>query len=294
VKTFVLGPNDALLGSITPVASPERRPLGALIWGLGIAEVLLARRLARLGIPSIQLRVNGDAFADDARRNEIYDRQGIALCRTAMDRLQQTQGATRFIGVGNCATGSLVLNTALVDERIVAVVPTNLHFEGLRPPLWARLRRLSSAGIWRRLMAHALPLGRAAATPPSAARDGEPLPGSARGRRGCYDGDIWIGRDFPQRLERLAARGVRVRLVCSRNDDSRTLVEGKFKAPLRTLRAGGYVTLRIIERDVHVFGHDEAAAHELNDDICAWLTGATELAELNATSSTHLPRLRVN
>jgi hypothetical protein len=290
VKTFTLGPNDALLGSITAVASPGRRPLGALIWGLGVSEVLLARRLARLGIPSIQLRLSGDAFTDSARRNETYDHQGIALCRAAMDRLGQAQGSTRFIGIGNCAAGSLVLNAALADERLVAVVPTNLHFEGLRRPLRARLHRLLSAGTWRRVASGDLPLRRAAARlVDGAVRDSAAEPRSTGGRRGHYDGDIWIGDDFAQRLEQLATRGVRVRLICSRNDDSRYILADRFAAALKRLQADGHVSLRIIERDVHIFSHDETAAQEVNDDVCAWLAAATDLGRADASAAAPLP-----
>lgn len=280
MKTFALGPDDALLGAVTPATEPQHPPLGALIWGLGIAEMLLARRLARAGIPSIQLRVNGDAFLDDARRNALYDRQGIVLCRAAMDHLEQAHGTSRFIAVGNCATGSLVLNAALADERIAAVVPTNLHFEGLGRPFRARLRRIVSADAWRRLMSGELSAARAVARFVNRqAPNGAAAPDSSGGSRpACYDGDFWIGRDLPARLEQLVARGVAIHLVCTRNDDSRIFLQGRFRGALRALLDGGRVTLSIIDRDVHVFSRDELAANDLNESICAWLAGLADVA----------------
>lgn len=275
MKTFTLGPDDALVGSVTAAPAPPHPPLGALIWGLGIAEMLLARRLARLGVPSIQLRINGEAFADDDRRNAIYDRQGIELCRAGMDYLQRLEGTTRFIAIGNCATGSLVLNAALVDERIAAVVPTNLHFEGLGRPLRTRLRKILSASLWQRLASGELSVSRAAARLVNRpTREGATGPDTSGGRPVSYRGDFWIGHDLPARLRRLVARGVAVRLVCTRNDDSRIFLEGRFHSALKSLADGGRVTLSIIEHDVHVFSRDETAAADLNEDICAWLSEA--------------------
>lgn len=278
MKTFALGPDNALLGAVTPVTEPQQPPLGALIWGLGIAEMLLARRLARIGIPSIQLRVNGDAFLDDARRNALYDRQGIVLCRAAMDHLEQAQGTSRFIAVGNCATGSLVLNAALADERIAAVVPTNLHFEGLGRPFRTRLRKLVSTDAWRRLLSGELSTGRAVARFVNRQAPDGAASGDSGSRPACYDGDFWIGHDLPARLEQLVARGVAVHLVCTRNDDSRIFLQGRFRGALMALLDGGRVTFSIIDRDVHVFSRDELAANDLNESICAWLTGLADVA----------------
>src|SRR5215471_8319851 len=94
VKSF--GPHDELLYTITEARGAETR-IGAILWGLGVAEIKIARTLAKRGIVSMQVRINGPEFYDDDRRNEIYRSRGIEYCRLAMDKLAAERGVTSFV-----------------------------------------------------------------------------------------------------------------------------------------------------------------------------------------------------
>src|SRR5262249_6728289 len=148
VKPF--GPNDELLYTLSDVRG-RASGVGAVLWGLGVAEVKTARTLARKGIVSLQLRINGPEFYDDARRNEIYRRRGIDYSKLAMDKLAAERGVTSFILMGNCACANLCLHAALTDPRVVGLILTNPYVAKSQLLRTAPLRKLTGPDMWKRI-----------------------------------------------------------------------------------------------------------------------------------------------
>ncbi len=95
--------------------------------GSGRATVVLARRLAALGYPS--LRIDAAGIGDSpARRgapdNLLYSRSVMTDVRAALDWLE-AQGHERCVVVGLCAGGAPALLAGLGDERVVGQILLN-------------------------------------------------------------------------------------------------------------------------------------------------------------------------
>ena len=263
----VLGNGSTLLGRLTPAAASCG--LGAVIWGTGFSEFRLARRLATLGVTSLQIRICGAAFDDDDQRNAIYDRDGIRLCTEAVDHLVQRFALRGCVLMGNCAAASLAFNAARADPRIAGVIMTNPHFEGLQKPVESFVRKLSRAEFWGRVARGQVDVADRLRSLGRALRAG-PEGGAASGLAVRYRGDVYLDASFAEEIAAVASRGVAVYLACSRTDDSLLHVHRHFSKTLSDLARQG-VTFHLIDRDVHVFEHDEIASDELNAGITAWV-----------------------
>ncbi len=149
VRSF--GPNDELLYTITGARGEPR--LGAILWGLGIAEVKIARALAKRGIVSMQVRINGPEFYDDDRRNEIYRRSGIDYCKLAMDKLAAERGVTSFILMGTCACANSGFHAALADSRVVGLILANPYVSTAQRVRTLGWDKVSKPDAWKRCVA---------------------------------------------------------------------------------------------------------------------------------------------
>lgn len=273
-KVHAFGRDDCLLGSIN--GARDDSAIGAVLWGLGIAEVKTARRLGKQGIPSLQVRINNVEFSDKVRRDETYARHGIEYCVAAMDYLGTARGAERFILMGNCACASFCLNAAIEDERVVGLILTNPHISKrqlLRVSLW---HKLAVPGTWKRLFSGGINLQSnlltiwkivASRVRRHKAESGATSRSTPEHRRSDYE----LPDNLVEELEVLDRRGVKVLFVCASTDDSLHYLRARYGSGLDRLQVDGDLTFECVEASTHVFSKDDDAARLLNEAISRWI-----------------------
>ena len=287
------GPNDELLCTLTDARGEPR--IGAILWGLGVAEVKIARGLAKKGIVSMQVRINGPEFYDDDRRNEIYRRSGVDYCKLAMDKLAAERGVTSFILMGTCACANLGFHAALGDSRVVGLIVANPYVSTAQRVLelgWEKFlkpgggKRLWNAGaahakaalstVWRffggRLRSTTTAgLSVKAAVSPAGARQAIELPG-----------------DLTRELGKLCDRGSKILVACSTTDDSLHYLRKRYGPDLRKLQARGNLSFVEVECNAHSFSTDDSAAALLNDAISRWIENTAFVSSAAAASNRNL------
>jgi hypothetical protein len=284
VKPF--GPNNELLYTLSDVRGGQSR-VGAVLWGLGIAEIKIARTLAKKGIVSLQIRINGDEFYDDARRNEIYRQSGVDYCKLAMDKLAAERGVTSFILMGNCACANLCFHAAVRDTRVVGLILTNPYIargQLLRTTLF---RKLAKPAVWTRLRTDV----------PVRFRAGfRAVPRLIAGRIGLghsHEGNqsrtaprqsLELPEKFSAVLREICDRGLKVLVACTASDDSLHYLSRRYGKDFRTLEAQGSLRFTSVASAAHVFSQDDDAAGLLNDAIADWIQ-ATTLSAVPVTES---------
>jgi hypothetical protein len=265
-KLFEFGPERAYLGSITDPAQPGAAT-GAVIFGLGMSEVRVARRLAKLGVVSMQIRLLKN-YHDSQRRNRFYDDFGVAACRRAIDELLAKRGVREVILMGNCAEANLCFNTALRDTRVTGLILTNPHVNEVLLAADSYWRKLLRPSAWRRLLTGKSSL--------------EALRAFVRGRlqgaddqllaaQSPYKHDIALPLDFDRKLASLVSqRGVRTLLVFSYTEDGLRYFRKTYGGTLDELVASSNLTIHTLDRDAHVFTHDDESARLLSEIVSRW------------------------
>jgi hypothetical protein len=145
-KTFEFGPNDRLTGAITDPPH-GRATVGAVIAGMGVAELRVARALASLGVVTLQFREREASPDWIATLNS----RGASNFKEGMQLLREQRGIQRFICMGNCGRGSIAFRVALDDPNVIGLIMSNPH---ISPALTIResyAKRLSSPASWRQL-----------------------------------------------------------------------------------------------------------------------------------------------
>jgi hypothetical protein len=282
VKPF--GPNNELLYTLGDVRGSESR-VGAVLWGLGIAEIKTARTLAKKGIVSLQIRINGDDFYDDARRNEIYRESGIDYCKLAMDKLAAERGVSSFILMGNCACANLCFHAAVRDTRVVGLILTNPYIARGQLLRTTLLRKL--AQVWTRLRTDGRARVRAGSRTLVQVVAGRLKLGNSseghRPRTGARP-PIEFPSDLNGVLRNLCARGSKILIACTPADDSFHYLRRRHGSVLRELEAQGNLHFASISSGAHVFSQDDVAAGLLNDAIAAWIERTTLAPHAAGTS----------
>lgn len=265
------GYRDVLLGALTrPSGSPSQ--IGAILWGMGVAEMKTARRLAKYGMTCLQVRINGPDFNDDDKRNAIYDVSGVEYCRMAMDKLTAEHGVKTFILMGNCACANLSFNTAVVDARVTGLILTNpliLKEQMLASFFWERLVGLRS---WKRLIGGKINL-RANLKHLSNRLFTNKITteGVASPIRYSLSRDVLLTSDLNQQLRDLCHRDVRILIACASNDDSFRYLGSRHREVLNELTAAGRLWFEKVASNAHVFSIDDEAATLLNDTVSRWV-----------------------
>ena len=246
------------------------------MWGLGVAEVKIARALAKRGIVSMQVRINGPEFYDDDRRNEIYRRSGIEYCKLAMDKLAAERGVTSFILMGTCACANLGFYAALADSRVAGLILANPYVSTAQRVLALGWDKFSKPGAWKRCWSFGAARARAAWSAAGRFVGGrlrstsEPPVKSAPTDPGARQA-LELPRDLTRKLGKLCDRGSKILVACSTTDDSLHYLRKRHGSALRKLQARGNLSFVEVECSAHLFSTDDSAAALLNDAISRWI-----------------------
>jgi hypothetical protein len=275
-RTRRFGPDDSLLGVVTPSHGQEADPaLGAVIWGMGVAQVQTARRLGRAGVAAMQIRIGTADFYEFDRRNALYDSAGVSHCRAAIDELHAVARVDRFLLIGNCAHANLCFNAALVDARVAGIVLTNPHFSESQILSTSLHRKFVRAKTWKRLLNGKSNLKgnlgwigqilfqKITRTAPK--RAAKELLGNYHHRA-----DVMLPAAFDDKLRELASRGVKTLILYSQAEDSLRYMEKTYMPALQPLQEDGQFSLQVLPVNSHAF-YDDAAAMMLNDRIMEWV-----------------------
>jgi hypothetical protein len=145
------GSGGAYLYYLTESARPGAR-IGVILFGFGVSECRITRRLSALGFIVMQIRLAKD-YENLQHRVRFYDDSGICGLMQAIDELGSKRGIQRVILMGNCAEANLCFNAALTDRRVIGLIMTNLYVNEMLTVVDECRRNLFSLGAWRRLLA---------------------------------------------------------------------------------------------------------------------------------------------
>jgi hypothetical protein len=290
-RVFRFGPDDCLVGSFTAPTQASSRT-GVILWGMGLAEMQAARLLARQGFPCLQTRLHkqDDVSWDDLR--QIYDVVGINRFKDAMSVLGAQYNVERFILMGNCAHANMSFNTALEDSRVAGLILTNPHFSGVQTFGLSFGRKALRPRSWRKLLSGEIKLSwlRATLLRKLGLADEQTVISQWE-----YKRDLVLPADFGGKLEGLAERGVACLIVYAFHERSLQYLRAAYGKAIAALEASGSVTLKVIDRDSHIFSKDHVAVEMLNDIIGQWSArfsagrGLNEEARGRASAAPGLP-----
>ena len=156
-RCVVFGDTQNLVGTVCEVSAAvprDRQPskVVAILPNAGVVHrigphrfnVKLARRLAGRGIASLRFDVAGQGDSRATPQRLTFEQQARADLRAAMDYMQQTHGAQRFVIAGICSGARQALAIAVDDPRVVGVWMFDGHYFRTFKTRWARsLRRYS-------------------------------------------------------------------------------------------------------------------------------------------------------
>lgn len=130
---LAFGPEGTLIGVLTQPNAARADADGGiacLLLNVGInhrigprrINVKAARRLAEVGFASLRFDLSGVGDSRASSGREDFRAQALADMRAALDQLQSSTGATRFLVFGICSGAANALALALGDTRVVGIV----------------------------------------------------------------------------------------------------------------------------------------------------------------------------
>jgi hypothetical protein len=200
-----------------PVAHAPGRP-AALLLNAGLLHrvgpnrlyVALARRLAAAGMPVLRFDYSGLGESEPRRDDLTLEQSALAEGIEAMDFLQESGVADRFVPMGICTGAENAQRLAGEDERVVAAVLIDGYaYRTAGYYLRECARHLASRRSWSRLLAK--PLAVREALGPRRAAPATPTERNP--------GGLDYERQFPPRaacleeLQRILARSVELFLI---------------------------------------------------------------------------------
>jgi pimeloyl-ACP methyl ester carboxylesterase len=165
-----------LFGILTEPVHGPRAPIGAVLLNAGAIRrvgpnrmwVEAARRWAARGVPTLRLDLEGigDASGDQQRLAELAELYTPALVDqvcSALDALQESGVASRFVLGGLCSGAYWSFHAALRDRRVAAAFmlnPQALFWDESLEASRALRRGVLRSSSWRKLMRGQVPLDR--------------------------------------------------------------------------------------------------------------------------------------
>lgn len=149
-QTRIVGAEGHLVATFTPAqgAPGAAAPVVAVLSNSGVIprsgphriNVLLARELAAMGIPSVRFDMSGLGDSQRSESTRSVTEQWVADTCEVMDAAQAQFGCARFFMVGLCSGAIIGHLVALQDERMRGVLLWDMY---AYPTLQSRLRKLA-------------------------------------------------------------------------------------------------------------------------------------------------------
>jgi pimeloyl-ACP methyl ester carboxylesterase len=268
-KTFEFGPGERLTGSISDPPH-GRAAIGAVIVGMGIAEFRVARKLASLGIVTLQLRERDE----DPDWKAAFNKRGMRNFREGIEFLREQRGVGRFICMGNCGGGSVAFRVGLDDPRVIGLILTNPHISPALTIGESYAKRVWSAASWKQLLAGKANLRyhlrnfRLLAM--SLLRRVAPIPEQTLIDQSGHNQDATMPDRFDERAGNLVRRGVNVLMAFSENDVGLTYFRRLYGQSFERLESTPGLSIKLLPTTTHIPSHDSAAASVLVSIVDRW------------------------
>jgi pimeloyl-ACP methyl ester carboxylesterase len=157
-QSLILGAENHLVATMTPAENGGNSAprYVAVLTNSGVIprggphrmNVHLARRFAKMGIPSIRFDMSGLGDSARSSRTQPVVEQWVADTRAVMDAAQRQFACNRFFMVGFCSGAEVAHLVALEDRRMRAAVLWDLYaYPTLQSMVRTALYRLRRAGV---------------------------------------------------------------------------------------------------------------------------------------------------
>jgi dienelactone hydrolase len=284
----VFGADENLVGILTEPAEPLAEAPLVILLNAGVVHrvgphrlhVIVARRLASMGLSSFRIDLSGIGDSRALDGSESFRERAVADVRAAIELFEAKLGAKKFVLFGLCAGADNAIATALVEPRVAGLILVDPYTyatsRSRRRKILGRMREhagVRSALRWGASIAlrtardrlgdsvrHGLAVLRASQ---GGVETGAAEPGTQNGR---VPAPVPV---FGEQLGRLSARGVAMLAVYSGIHDERYNAEGQMFETFPELR--GRVDERFFPEANHTFTELAQQAAFL-ETVTEWLT----------------------
>ena len=251
----IFGRGSSLLGMISTPPVPRQHPVPVLFLNAGILHrvgphrlhVLLARRLAEHGVPSLRFDLGGigDSNVPESETGSVLDATQRDI-DDAISRAVDEWDAERVVLFGLCSGADVAYETALIDDRVKALVQFDPYV--YRTPAWY-LRHYGPRVFSARNWIHSLRV-RIRALGSGAGDEGSPDFVAPEYRR------VFPPRDQVRKgMATLMSRGVRM-FVCFTGDEPHINHRGQYAQGLG-LPSGALLEVEYVPQADHTFTHPD-------------------------------------
>jgi hypothetical protein len=289
-RVVQFGPAQDLLGIETPSAPIENDPNRPtwIFLNAGIVHrvgphrltVNLARRIAGAGFPALRFDLSG--LGDSSPRSAAtFQQAAVQDVRDAMDHLEQSTQARRFVLCGLCSGADNSVRAALVDPRIAGIALLDPYvYRTIGFYLRRSMQQVSSASSWKTLaMRMGAVLRRSARQPQTGVAcnvDYQPSPPQP-----MYVRPTPTRSAFAADLRTILDRGAHILVIYSSLEDYN--YAGQFNAAFRRYGLNRRIRTEFLSASNHT--HTEIAQQRrLGDLLVAWAEGRFPAAPAHAGS----------
>jgi pimeloyl-ACP methyl ester carboxylesterase len=276
-RAVQFGPGQTLIGIATPRLRNENDPDRPtwIFLNAGIVNrvgphrftVKLARRVAMAGFPALRFDLSG--LGDSRPRSGVtFEQAAIQDIRDAMDHLQHTTQASKFVLCGLCSGADNSVRAALVDPRIAAIALLDPYaYRTIGFYVRRLIRQVGRVSSWKTLARRVGGVLRRYAwqRPSAGARNAESGPSPPQPtydrptpERSAFAADLWTILD----------RGAHILVVYSGGMEDYSYA-GQFNAAFRRYGLGGRIPAEFLPESNHTYT-EIAQQRLLGDLLVAW------------------------